>query len=445
MINRGLDNILFCTFTLKLFLMKSLLRYWYVLTHIGVDSDMSYLELKRVHMVNLIALTCIPFMFFFSVTNFVEHRYILSGINFSNALFSIFVIVLQFYRKQNTAKIILLVSGFFFFFLGGLFYRNGGEYFLLCILIVSMLLYDDNIIQFSIGTAVIIAILIIHAIPYVEFPEETVPHNRALFNISSSLVFIVVAVSFFKHIIYNNMQQIEEQRLKLHFMNRDKEKVFSIVAHDMRSPLATLEGMVSLLHQKIIAGNIPEEYITQLQLSIAQQNSMLESLLQWSSSNMQGLQKSPTAINIKEIILDVVHVFELQHKRKELFFAINIDNDLEIYADSAHVSIIFRNLISNAIKFSHHEGRIEIYTSKEKERVYIHIKDYGIGMQKGKIALLFDAIQQRSVGTGDEPGAGLGLLLCKELIELNDGDIQIDSVPDKGSVFTIGFPHSIRD
>lgn len=420
--------------------MKNLLHYWHLLTYIGSEPDMSYIELKRVQMVNLVVLLCVPFMLFFSIVNYGEHRFVLSGLNFFNAFFLILVLILQYYRKHAMARVILLVSSFFVFYFGGLIYRNGGEYFLLCILILSMLLYDSNVLQVCVGTVVIVAILSIYAYPAIVFHEETVPRDRVLYNIASALAFIVVAVSFFKNIIYNNTQMIEEQRLKLQALNSEKEMVFSIVAHDMRSPMATLENMVDLLRQQMLSGDISEAFIIRLQQHIVQQNTVLENLLEWSSSSMHGIKKNLSEVRINEVIEDIVLFFEPRYRSKKLLFDIAIDPGHTAYADRRHLTIIFRNLISNAIKFSHTGGKIIVDTSEDEACIYIHVKDHGVGMSPDKSRLLFNTVQQRSVGTEEEPGAGLGLMLCNELIRLNVGTIHVDSIPYKGSVFTIGLP-----
>src|SRR5690606_3665137 len=98
--------------------MKNLLHYWHLLTYIGSEPDMSYIELKRVQMVNLVVLLCVPFMLFFSIVNYGEHRFVLSGLNFFNAFFLILVLILQYYRKHAMARVILLVSSFFVFYFG---------------------------------------------------------------------------------------------------------------------------------------------------------------------------------------------------------------------------------------------------------------------------------------------------------------------------------------
>lgn len=422
--------------------MKTFLRYWHILTHIGAEPYMSYIELKRVQMVNLMVFVSLPLMLFFSVVNVGQERFTLATLSFCTSLFLVLVVVLQYLGKYSLAKIILLLPSFCLFYFGALIYGNGGEYFLICILIVSMLLYESKKIQIGISTVVIMAVMSVHIFPDIDFYEERIPRDRVFFNIASSLVFIVVTVGFFKNIIYNNTKQIEAQRLKLHAMNRDKERVFSIIAHDMQSPMATLENMVGAWRQRIHSGYVPEKFIVRLQQQIVQQRAVLENLLEWSSSSMRGLHEHGSDVCIKELITDVVSFFELQYILKKLEFVVDIDSKDTAYADRKHLIIIFRNLISNAIKFSHVGGEIRINSSKDDTYLYVHIQDQGIGILPEKANMLFSTVQQRSIGTDDEPGAGLGLALCNELINLNKCTIHVESVPGRGSVFTIGLPRT---
>ncbi|MFD2556403.1 sensor histidine kinase [Sphingobacterium tabacisoli] len=420
--------------------MKRIRNYWEILTHIGTDTSMSYMDSKRAHMVNMIAILCILPAIFFSITNLSEQRPILALINFSNGLCDLVVLILQYRRKHNLAKLMLLSSNFIFFFAGAILYQNGAEYFLLCILISSTLLYDDRRIHLLFALAVTIAMVFIYISPNINTFEQPVPVARVLYNIICSIIFIVVSVNLFLQIIYSNMKKIENQRLSLQSINKDKEKVFSIIAHDIKSPFATLETMVVALEQQVLNNSISPDFIRQLRLRIVQQNLVLDDLLQWGSSSLRGIANAPVPLMITPIVNDILATFEEQILVKQLNFKISIPEDEHILVNKDHLTIILRNFISNAIKFSYVTGEIHIFTSTDKDFTFIHIKDQGIGINPSKSALLFNEIQRKSLGTEDEPGAGLGLILCKDLIERNHGIVHIQSTPNKGSIFTVGLP-----
>lgn len=415
-------------------------KYWKLFSHIGAHPGMSYIDFKRVHMINLIALLCLFPTIFFSILNLIDHRYVLSAINFSNSICSFTVLLLQYYGKHNIAKATLLTSNSVFFFAGALLYKNGGEYFLLCTLIVSMLMYDNRKIHIVLCITVAFLILLLYLLPDILPLSQQVPRSRSVFNIINALAFMVVAVNFFLDIIYKNMKKIEQQRLNLESMNRDKEKIFSIIAHDIKSPFANLEALVFMFRNQMLDSTASQEYIQQIYQQITQQNQALDDLLQWGSSSMQGMNTKASPQLIKPMIQQIIKVFNENTQSKQLKINIDIPNNTQIIANRDHTIIILRNLISNAIKFSYVNGNINIYTSMDETYTHIHIQDEGIGINPSKSAALFNEIQQKSFGTEDEPGSGVGLVLCKDLIERNKGVVNIQSTPNKGSVFTVGLP-----
>ncbi|WON93345.1 HAMP domain-containing sensor histidine kinase [Sphingobacterium sp. Lzh-3] len=420
--------------------MNQFRKYWIYFSHIGAHTDMSYIDFKRVYMINLIALLCLFPTIFFSILNLIDHRYILSAINFSNSICAITVLFLQYNGKYNSAKATLLTSNSVFFFAGALLYKNGGEYFLLCTLIVSMLMYDNRRVHIILCIIVAFLISLLYLLPDILPQSQQVPRSRSVFNIINALIFMVVAVNFFLDIIYKNMKKIEHQRHNLESMNRDKEKIFSIIAHDIKSPFANLEALVFMFRNQMLNNTTSQEYIQQIYQQITQQNQALDDLLQWGSSNMQGMDTNASTLLIKPMIQQIIKGFKDNTLSKQLKINIDIPDNTQLIANRDHTIIILRNLISNAIKFSYVNGNINIYSSMDELYTHIHIQDEGIGINPSKSAALFNEIQQKSFGTEEEPGSGVGLVLCKDLIERNKGIVNIQSTPNKGSIFTVGLP-----
>ncbi len=420
--------------------MHYLRTYWKMLTLIGTHSGMSYIELKRVQMVNLIAILCILPTICFFVLNIVEHRTLLAAINISNSICSIAVLVLQYDRKHDFAKAMLLISNFIFFLLGALLFKNGGEYFLLCTLVASMLLYDDRRIHIAFLLATASSIATVYLLPDILPLSQQVSELRLIFNISNALAFIVIAVNFFLQIIYSNMKKIEEQRHKLESINLDKEKIFSIVAHDIKTPFASLEAMVLMLRDQILNNKTSIKYIQQLHQQVVHQSQALDDFLQWGSSSMKGITAAAVPVLLLPLVQDIVRLFADQTQAKQLHVNIDIMPRTRVLANRDHTIIILRNLISNAVKFSYAAGKISIYCTQDEVYTHIHIQDEGVGIAPSKSALLFHVAQRKSAGTKDEPGTGLGLVLCKDLIERNNGVVDIKSSPNEGSIFTVGLP-----
>lgn len=412
------------------------------LSQIGISPTLDYVKKKRITMVNIIALYCIPFMLYFAISNTLYERYSLAIVNTTNIFASLITLVLQHYKKHEIAKISLILPSYICFLMGGMLYQNGGQYYIISILIIAMLLYDDYRIHIIASIFAISGVICIELYAPIAVIVHPLPKTRIIFNILTSLTFILIAINFYIEIIYNKIHKVEEQRLRMYYANQDKERIFSIIAHDIKSPFATLENLAGALHDKILNNEDSKDFIAQIYLKIKAQNKTLDDLLKWGSSNIKGATKGPSAIPIKPMAEKITLLFQEQLSQKELKININIPDGTIMYANVDHLTVILRNLISNAIKFSYNEGEISIYSTSDKNRTYIHIKDNGIGMNSLKLSLLFNEIQNRSLGTLNEPGSGLGLVLCRDLIEQNNGTISIDSKPRTGSLFSIGLPNN---
>ncbi len=420
--------------------MKKLWRYCKILESIGIHPGISYLDGKKIRMLNLIAWTCIPFTFFFSCVNWHEGRHFLSAINASNFIASVFVLVLHHYRHYISSRLVLTFGNFLFFFLGSFFYDNGGEYFLLSTLIVVLLVYDKKWIQISSGIFILSAMFIVAFYPSPLFLEQQVPASRIFFNFIGSVSFIIVVVVFFKNIQLGYQDKIEEQHAKLKEMNNAMENIFSIIAHDIRSPLVSVQNMLSLFQEDVITEKTMKENVYIIKNRISHLNEALDNLLKWSSRNIHGIKAYRTDVSIADTIQEVLQLLSPQASQKKIILKKEIERNLVAYVDKDQITMVFRNIISNAIKYSFFGESVFISAKSIQGQAIITIKDNGIGMTKDKLSQLFKNLQIPTIGTDGERGSGLGLLLCKELLTENGGNFNITSQPNAGSIFTISLP-----
>ena len=420
--------------------MKKLWRYCKVLESIGIHSGISYLDGKKVRMLNLIAWICIPFTFFFSCVNWYEGRHFLSAINASNFIASVLVLTLHHYRHYASSKLVLTFGNFLFFFLGGFFYDNGGEYFLLSTLIVVLLVYDKKWIQISSGILILSAMFIVAFFPNPLFFEQQVPAARIFFNFIGSVSFIIVVVVFFKNIQLSYQDKIQEQHAKLKEMNNAMENIFSIIAHDIRSPLISVQDMLSLFQEDIINEQTMKTHAHVIKNRISHLTEALDNLLKWSARNIHGLKAHRTNVSVASTIKEVLQLLAPQASQKKITLQEEIDRNLIVHVDKDQITMILRNIISNAIKYSFFGETVIISAKNIQGQAVITIEDNGIGMTKDKLAQLFKNLQIPTIGTDGERGSGLGLLLCKELLTENGGNFNITSQPNTGSTFTITLP-----
>lgn len=236
---------------------------------------------------------------------------------------------------------------------------------------------------------------------------------------------------------------IQNQKNHLLRLNREKEKMISIIAHDLRSPFNGILGLLELLNESYESFETEErvKYIKYLKDSAEGVYIFVEELLTWIVSGKGKLDFKPDSINLKKLAESAVNISKNNASAKNITIETNIDEEYEIYADANMASAVIRNIVSNSIKFTKKEGNISITATKNNKMARIIISDTGIGMTKETIEKILDGTSlQSSNGTDNESGTGLGLLISKEFIDKNNGTMDIASTPFKGTDFIIEFP-----
>lgn len=241
--------------------------------------------------------------------------------------------------------------------------------------------------------------------------------------------------------------EIKQKNELLQTVNSEKDKFFSILAHDLRGPLSAFVAATQIITEEVQSMTIEE--IKDITLSMTKSASgiysLLENLLEWSRLQRGVMDFLPERINIKGRIAECVNVLSESAKKKDIRIEIMVDDNLGISADKHMFDTIVRNLISNAIKFTRTGGTVSISANYiQHDSVEIQISDSGIGMTPELINKLFRIDEKTSrPGTDGEPSTGLGLLLCKEFIEKHGGKIWVTSEPGKGSSFTFSLNDSV--
>ncbi|MBA2330622.1 MAG: sensor histidine kinase [Flavisolibacter sp.] len=243
----------------------------------------------------------------------------------------------------------------------------------------------------------------------------------------------------------STINQLKHSEIKLTQLNQLKDKFFSIISHDLRNPLATMQSTLKLIteHHNKLNEEEKQKLVIEAQASLDNLNQLLYNLLQWSQSQMNLLEFKPEKIKIKSIIEDAVKVSHLNAHMKNIKILVAVDETSYAYADKNMIEFVVRNLISNAIKFSHRNHDVYVTAFKKNNIITIEVKDSGIGLSESKMKKLIDTnstITKR--GTEKEKGSGLGLLISKEFIEKNNGKLSIQSVAGKGSCFSFTIPEA---
>ncbi len=260
----------------------------------------------------------------------------------------------------------------------------------------------------------------------------------------SVLLLLILAV------IYRNLKikrktekELEEKNSQLKELNATKDKFFTIIAHDLRNPLSAFQSLSTGLYEnfkKLPEGDL-QHYLKNLKNSSEQLVNLLQNLLQWALSQTQNLKTSKESIDLSSLLQKSIGLLEESAAQKNILIRSEIISDSKAYGDSQTIDLVFRNLISNAIKFTNPGGEVVVKTIKKGNNIIISFRDTGIGMTEEDTKRLFSIVEDTSrIGKSKEKGTGLGLILCKEFINKNDGQINVTSKIGEGTTFNVVLP-----
>jgi signal transduction histidine kinase len=259
--------------------------------------------------------------------------------------------------------------------------------------------------------------------------------SNYLSQLSFQLFILAMAVMVVLQWIRNN-----RERLKLESSLRFKNRVLSVIAHDLKNPVASVAQFSDLLVSKpelAAKGHV----INSLRESSQAAVTLLDNLLYWGRSQAEALQISPSRIDMESLLKNVCSLFQYMAAQKELTFTCHSEPGIAMYADRVLMHIVVRNLVSNAIKFTPQKGSVEVRAWQEQDTIKCSVADTGVGIKNESLELFHKEGQLDSTaGTDQEIGTGLGLQLVRDLLEKNKGRLIIESKMEVGSTFTMTLP-----
>ncbi len=240
----------------------------------------------------------------------------------------------------------------------------------------------------------------------------------------------------------NRITLIEDAKLQkeqseiLNKLNDFKDKIFFIVSHDLKNPIYSLRNLFLTMQQYNVTGDEIRKYIPAILNDLNYTTSLVDNLLTWAKTQMQGYSLNLQATKLKPLVTETIHLLQLQAQAKEIDIYNSISEDIIILTDKDVLGLVLRNLISNAIKFTNNNGKIYLTATTKKNVVEISIEDTGVGIKPENIGKLFEDDYFSTKGTAEENGTGFGLTLCKDFIIKNGGEIFVKSEVGKGSKFS---------
>lgn len=233
-------------------------------------------------------------------------------------------------------------------------------------------------------------------------------------------------------------QKLKDNEKKLMELNATKDKFFSIIAHDLRSPYSAILGFSELAVKSVLKKDIEklDQFCKLIHQSAKQSFNLLNNLLEWSRIQTGKIEFNPDPLPLKALVIRTLDFLNANIKEKNIQVTLHIDEHIELFADKFMIETVLRNLISNSVKFTPSGGQISVQASLHSDRVQVTIKDSGIGISSSDIEKLFKIESNFSMpGTNNEKGTGLGLILCKEFIEKHNGTIWVESQLSEWTTF----------
>jgi signal transduction histidine kinase len=233
---------------------------------------------------------------------------------------------------------------------------------------------------------------------------------------------------------------LEEQTQQLTELNTLKNKLFSVIAHDLKAPLYALRNLFRNVQLYDLPGDEIKLLIPEVVSELTYTTGLMENLLQWAKSQMQAESIKPQMLDISRITKEVLQLLRLQAEAKHIYIQSKIERPVYVYADKDMINLVLRNLLSNAIKFTPEEGLIFVEAREMRSHIEVLVQDNGMGISQEGINRLMGESYYTTRGTEGEAGTGLGLMLCKEFLSRNGGRMRIESEPGKGSTFSFTLP-----
>lgn len=264
----------------------------------------------------------------------------------------------------------------------------------------------------------------------------------SLFVISGSCIgFIMLLKEIDQKTILEKNIIIQQGKLKLEELHLTQNKLFSIIAHDLRNPFNNIVGLSELLKESDMDEVESVEFIDLINSTAKNTLNLLDNLLNWAKSQTGELSFIPEKIILSKVITEILRLKGSLAKAKNISLNYAPTDDIVLYTDRNILGTVLRNLISNAIKFTNQGGCINILATRSEDVVEISICDNGVGMSEETIRKIFDpSTTMTSLGTDNEGGSGLGLVLCREFVKRFDGYLWVESIEGQGSNFKFILP-----
>jgi two-component system, sensor histidine kinase and response regulator len=440
-------------------LRKRLLSLHYSVKIIGASTTMDEYEKRKLGIFNqlnffqLVTGICIPVIGLYHNKKFPESAWLMASLP---ACISIIVLWLNASRRYE--------AGIIFYFIcypvvTSMVYMSGIHmgtelFFILYGILSVFFLQQISHMLFSVSLSMISYFMLAVVWSDHRFQLEASNMLLYLFNQFTGIVFIFYGLFLIKREnigyqasvlsknreIAENAVLLQQQTTELTELNTLKNKLFSVIAHDLKTPMYSLRNLFRTIQQQDIPAKKIKAMLPDMINNLNYTTGLMENLLQWAKCQMQSAGVNLQTLDITKTIGEVIQLLQLQADAKQLVIESNINSTVLITADKNMIELVLRNLLSNAVKFTPEKGTIVVGINEMPTAVEIFVNDTGRGISAEALQKISRNDYFSTNGTAHEPGTGLGLMLCKEFLVKNGSQLYIESEPGKGSTFSFSLP-----
>lgn len=352
-------------------------------------------------------------LWYFTLYPFVTSLVYINSIDPGIELFFIFYAVLAVFFLQKIQYLLAAISFSLYCFI--MVYAIKREY----TFVMADINYSFYVLNHVISLLFIFGGLFLIKKENIEYQAEILASNTELNN-------------------YN--VEIEQQKEELDELNTIKTKMFSVISHDLRLPLYGLRNLFKSIQENDLPADEIKLLLPDVVKDLSGTTDMMENMLQWAKSQMKGETLTPDVLNMTEIVKNLLRALNIQATNKQIDLQLMKSEIVYAFADQGMMETVLRNLISNAIKFTPPEGSISIQLQEAGDFIEASVTDTGIGMNEETMNKIFASEYFSTKGTSNESGTGLGLMICRDFVRKNGGEISVKSTPGKGTTFTFTVP-----
>lgn len=418
------------------FLGNSLQRF----LKMGMDKDPTFVDGQKTYMFNLFSMIGWPFALLSLIFNLYWQAYIPASFNVTQIVIFTFAFYISYSGKWRDLRALLLVVVAAIAVANGYFYKAGSEYRLMVMMLAALIFFDTHWKYFLFSSLLCIGFV------WLRMQHLPVQEMDKLEKIATGLKILVplclfiMSLYYFKHLYFKNLSQLEISNTELSIAKEQKEKILNTVAHDLRSPINNISAISQLMlaDEKLSADQ--KELMTLIQHSARSSLVLINDLLKKTDALNDNMQLQRTDLNT--LVTQTVALLELTAAKKDIRIqSDNAPQELPVNMDANKMERVITNLVNNAIKFSPVDSVIQVKVNKEGKVALLVVADQGIGIAKADQGKIFDMFTHaRRKGTEGEVSYGIGLSICKKIVEQHGGTITLESEVNKGTSFFVRLP-----